>query len=80
MDVSYSTFRGQIDTTIENYIESALRPYAYETSGTIESIQTQCNNNSMAIGRLCNILVERGLITLNDVTTIGGRSDTLTKI
>lgn len=60
---------GDLPRTIIHIIMSSLSGEDCET-GALEGAQATANNNSQALGKLIQILYERNLLDLNDVSEI----------
>lgn len=57
-------------SSIEQYISACMTCYLSE--GQVESISSKTSNNSKALGKLVSLLVNKGLLDINDIVDIGG--------
>lgn len=56
--------------SIRDFIEASLDGSSYD-KGSVETAQSQANNVTEALGRLCELLVEKKVLTEEDVFYIG---------
>ena len=71
MKVRYKDFRGHdVETDLFDYLDPRD---AYHGSGAIEETRADVSNCSHAIGRLAELLVEKGVIDLNEAAKICGK-------
>lgn len=69
MDIKTETSRGE---RIESIEDQFLRALDGEREGVAENAQGTADRTSQALGRLVNLLAERGQLNAADVLTISG--------
>ncbi|URA06950.1 head vertex assembly chaperone [Xanthomonas phage Pfeifenkraut] len=72
MDVKVKTWRGVRETSLSD----ALTPYvdAYERDGQLERAECLAQKTAEAFGRLAELLVEKGVISLEEAVSASGVS------
>ena len=74
MKINVECFNGVRALTVAEYIEFKLSP-CYESE--LEQRKSHLENTQRALGRLCEILVEKDLLSFEDLTYVA--EDSLTK-
>ncbi len=56
-------------TTVSGYVESSLDGEDYDR-GVLAAMQRKADNSIEALARLCDVLAEKGIISLQDVVYV----------
>lgn len=57
---------------IKEYVRTKLDGGSFDVIGAVEEAGKTAENGNEALGRLCDILVSRGIISLDDVAIVAG--------
>ena len=74
MKINVECFNGVQSLTVAEYMAFKLSPGC---GGELEQIKSDLENTQRALGRLCEILVEKDLLSFEDLTYVA--EDSLTK-
>jgi hypothetical protein len=73
-------YNAECECSVGGYIKSTLGQTDYYQTGVAENADTKAENCAGAIGRLVEILVEKGLLDAKDVNYIAGGLDQVVRI
>jgi len=70
--VHIDTFSGhKRKTDIEDFISESTEPDQLDYSGAVENARSHAREVAEMLGRLCQVLSEKGLLTNNELLEIG---------
>jgi len=65
--ITYNSLRGNLEDELSSWVEQSLMG---DAEGATEKAQDQADNNSKALGVLCEKLVDKGVFRLEDIEEI----------
>lgn len=69
-NIKHSTWRGENTSSIEDFVASELNSRDYD--GALERAGATADNATQGLGRLVEILAEKGIISASEVGIIAG--------
>lgn len=69
-NIKHSTWRGEKTSTIADFVTSGLDGRDYD--GALERAGATADNTAEALGRLVEILAEKGIVSASEVVIIAG--------
>tara|TARA_R110002074_G_scaffold385855_1_gene567286 strand:+ start:309 stop:554 length:246 start_codon:yes stop_codon:yes gene_type:complete len=70
-NIKHTSWRGEQTSSIEGFVSSELYSRSYDY-GTLERVEATADNATEGLGRLVEILAEKGIISASEVGIIAG--------
>ena len=77
MEIEYTRAFSTVKVGVEDYVAGSLYD---DRDGCTEQAEANATSAQEALGRLVNILCERGALTVEDISIIAGSNDTAIKV